>query len=274
MNMLKSNEIKSLLKEREATSNKSDYGHGLIIAGRRGMMGAAIISAKAAVRSGVGLLTVCVPFEERMILQTSIPEAMLMMREDDHYKLERFTAIGIGPGMGINPVSEEVLVSVMIQSKVPIVLDADALTILSDNKKLLESLPEKTIITPHVGEFDRLFGVHETQEERINTAITQAKKYDLIIILKGHPTAIITAEEVFYNPTGNAGLAKGGSGDALTGLITSFLAQGYISVNAAKLAVFLHGLAADITLNEQSSESMIISDVIENLGKAFEEIRS
>jgi len=272
MNMLTNTEIRSLLKERAATSNKSDYGHGLIIAGKRGMMGAAVVSAKAAVRSGVGLLTVCVPFEERMILQVAIPEAMLMTREDDHYKLERFTGIGIGPGIGTDPVPEEVLISVMIESKSPMVLDADALTIISDNKKLLESIPEETIITPHTGEFDRLFGAHETNEERINTAISQAQKYNLIIILKGHPTAIITSKEVFYNPTGNAGLAKGGSGDALTGLLTSFLAQGYTPVNAAKLAVFLHGLAADITLNDQSSESMIISDVIDNFGKAFKAI--
>ncbi len=272
MNTLTNSEISSLLKERAATSNKSDYGHGLIIAGRKGMMGAAVIAAKASIRSGVGLLTVCVPFEERMIVQVSVPEAMLMMREDDHYKLERFSAIGIGPGIGTYPVPEEVLISVMIQSKVPMVLDADALTIISENKKLLESIPEETIITPHTGEFDRLFGAHETNEERINTAINQAREYNLIIILKGHPTTIITAKEVFYNPTGNAGLAKGGSGDALTGMLTSFLAQGYTPVNAAKLAVFLHGLAADITLSEQSSESMIISDVIDNFGKAFKAI--
>ncbi len=273
MNQLTNSYIKSCLKQREAASNKSDHGHTLIIAGRRGYMGAAVIAAKAAVRTGTGLLTVCVPTEERFILQTSVPEAMLFMREEDHYPLDRFSAIGVGPGIGVDEVSEEMLVSVIIQSKIPLVLDADALTIISKNKKLLSSVTEETIITPHTGEFDRLFGIHQTNEERIMTAMNKAAEYQIVIVLKGSHTAIITAEEVFYNTTGNAGLAKGGAGDALTGAITSFLAQGYSPLNAAKLGVYINGLAADITLNEQSMESMLITDVIENFGKAFELIR-
>ena len=274
MNKLTKASIGSILKERAVNSNKSDYGHALIIAGQRGTMGAAVIAAKGALRTGVGLLTLCVPAEERFILQTSVPEAMLFMREEDYYPLERFSAIGIGPGIGIDEVSEEMLISIIVQSKIPLVLDADALTIIAHNKKLLSSVPEQTILTPHTGEFDRLFGTHTTNEERIKTARTKASEYQIIIVLKGPDTTIVTAEEVYYNTTGNAGLAKGGSGDALTGVITSFLAQGYAALDAAKLGVFLHGLAADITLNEQSMESMVITDVIENLGKAFESIRA
>jgi hydroxyethylthiazole kinase-like uncharacterized protein yjeF len=274
MDRLTTSYIKSCLKQRETTSNKSDHGHALVIAGSRGYMGAAVIAAKAAVRTGTGLLTVCVPAEERFIVQTSVPESMVLMREEDHYPLERFSAIGIGPGIGVNELSEEMLAFIIVQAKIPLVLDADALTILSGNKMLLSSVPEKTIITPHTGEFDRLFGVHQTNEERMNTARIKAGEYQITIVLKGPNTAIITADEVCYNTTGNAGLAKGGSGDALTGIITSFMAQGYEPIIAAKMGVYLHGLAADITLQEQSMESMLITDVINNFGKAFESIRT
>lgn len=265
--------IKSQLKEREITSNKSNHGHALIIAGREGFMGAAVIAAKACLRSGVGLLTVCVPAEERFILQTSIPEAMLLMREEkiDHSK--KFSAIGVGPGLGTDELSEQILISFLGQSGIPLILDADALTIISRNKELLRAVPEKTIITPHTGEFDRLFGNHQNNEERIRTAASIAREHAIIIVLKGPETTIISAEEVCYNKTGNAGLAKGGSGDALTGVIVSFVAQGYEPIVAAKVGVFFHGLAADITLRQQSMESMLITDVIENFGKSFESIR-
>lgn len=274
MDKLTNSYIKKGLKTREAMSNKSDYGHAFILAGRRGMMGAAVIAAKAAARTGVGLLTVGVPAEERFIVQTAVPEAMLFMREEDHYPLDRFSGIGIGPGIGTDEVSEEMLVSVMVQSPIPLVLDADALTIISQNKKLLSCVPEQSIITPHSGEFDRLFGIHANREERIKTARDKAREYRIVVVLKGPETAIVTAEEVYTNTTGNAGLAKGGSGDALTGIITSFIAQGYAPDIAAKTGVYLHGLAADITLNEQSMESMLITDVLSNFGKAFEEMRS
>ncbi|AEA45176.1 NAD(P)H-hydrate dehydratase [Fluviicola taffensis] len=273
MNQLKKEDIKTLLKQREANSSKKDYGHALIVAGKKCSMGAAVIAARGAIRTGVGLLTVCVPEEEREILQISVPEAMLLLREDQQYDFDHFSAIGAGSGMGINKTTEELLINLLAQFKKPIVLDADALTLVS-NRKLHAYIPQETIITPHILEFDRLFGAHQNNDDRMNTAITKAREYQIIIVLKSHQTAIITPDEVFQNSTGNAGLAKGGSGDALTGVITSFLAQGYTPLNAAKLAVYLHGLAADITLNEQCMESMVITDVIENFGKAFESIRS
>ncbi|MGV3609611.1 MAG: NAD(P)H-hydrate dehydratase [Fluviicola sp.] len=273
MNLLTNNEIKSCLKQRELLSNKSDHGHAFIIAGRKGVMGSAVIAARSCLRSGVGLLTVCVPVEERNIVQNTVPEAMVLMREDDP-NLEGFSAIGIGPGMGTDEASEERLVSMLVQSRVPLVLDADALTIIARNKKRFGCIPENTIITPHTGEFDRLFGVHKTNEARIKTARIKAAEYRIMIVLKGPETAIISAGEIWYNTTGNAGLAKGGSGDALTGIITSFLAQGYDPIIAAKIAVYFHGLAADLTLNQQSMESMLITDVIENFGKTFEMIRN
>jgi len=273
MNKLTAGDVRLLLKQREAASDKKDYGHALIVAGKKGMMGAAVIAAKAGLRSGTGLLTLCVPADEQLILQSTVPEAMVLMREEAQSPYDHFSAIGIGPGMGMDKITAELLMDILSEFKNPILLDADALTLISANRKI-DYLPAQTIITPHAGEFDRLFGVHQNPDDRIATAINKAREHDIILVLKSHHTAIITRDEVFYNTTGNAGLAKGGSGDALTGIITSFLAQGYLPVNAAKLGVYLHGIAADITLQEQSMESMLITDVIDNFGKAFELIRA
>jgi len=274
MNKLTAGDVRLLLKTREAASNKKDYGHALIVAGKKGMMGAAVIAAKAGLRAGAGLLTVCVPADEQLILQSTVPEAMLLMREVAQAPYDHFSAIGIGPGMGTDKITAELMMDILSEFKKPVLLDADALTLVSANKKWITYLPAQTIITPHAGEFDRLFGAHQNPDDRIATAIDKAREHDMIIVLKSHQTAIVTRDEVFYNTTGNAGLAKGGSGDALTGVITSFLAQGYLPVNAAKLGVYFHGLAADITLQEQSMESMLITDVIDNFGKAFELIRA
>ncbi len=272
MNDIKRKYIQSIIKKRKNDSNKSDYGHALIIAGQKGCMGAAVIAAKAGLRSGAGLLTVNVPTEERFIIQTAVPEAMLILREDSQYDLDKYLSIGIGPGIGINDTSKKMLDYVLNHFTKPIVLDADALTMLSADSVVMSKIPANTIITPHAKEFDRLFGIHQNNESRIDTAIAKATEYQLVIVLKGHRTSIICDGKVFYNTTGNAGLAKGGSGDALTGIISSLLAQGYSTLNAAIIGVFIHGLAADITLKAQSMESMLISDVIENLGKAFKKI--
>lgn len=272
MNSLEIHYIKSIIKKRDSFSHKGDHGHALLIAGHKGYMGAAVIAAKAGLRSGVGLLTVSVPSDERLILQTSLPEAMLAMREDKQYHWAKFSAVGIGPGLGIDTSTEELLIDVLSKVKVPLVLDADALTLISMNKALLNDVPHYTVITPHAAEFDRLFGLHEDNDARIQTAIQKAKDHTLIIVLKGHHTVIISPKEIAYNSTGNAGLAKGGSGDALTGVIISFLAQGYTPFLAASLGVYFHGLAADITLKTQSMESMVVTDVIESFGNAFKMI--
>ncbi len=269
MKALSKSYIKSILKPREASSHKGSHGHALLIAGSKGFMGSSVISSRACLRSGAGLLTVNIPEEERFILQTAIPEAMLVMRENTISDLNNFSAIGIGPGLGTGKESEEILVSVLNDFNKRILLDADALNCISSNKSLLEKIPKETIITPHPKEFDRLFGTHKDNNERMNTAIQKSKELKITIVLKGHHTLITYNGDTFYNTTGNAGLAKGGSGDALTGIILSFLAQGYDPFGAAKLGVYLHGFAADLTLKNQSMESMLITDVIESLGKAL-----
>ncbi|MEO6903006.1 MAG: NAD(P)H-hydrate dehydratase [Bacteroidia bacterium] len=272
MEKLNDNTINALIKPRAASSNKGNHGHALIVAGSKGKMGACVIAAKACLRSGVGLLTVNVPNNERLILQTAIPEAMLIMREDDIKNLNAYSSIGIGPGIGLTEKQKKIIRIILNKVTIPLLLDADALNIIAANKNLLKKIPENTVITPHPIEFDRLFGTHHSHVERIKMAVELSKKYNIVIVLKGAKTLITYKGEAVINTTGNAGLAKAGSGDALTGVITAFLAQGYNSYNAAKLGVYLHGLSADIALEKQSMESMLITDVIECIGKAFKHI--
>lgn len=273
MEKLEIDNISKLLKIRNPNSHKGDFGHALLIAGSQQKMGASIIAAKACLRSGAGLLTVCIPKEERNALFSTIPEAMLHFREES-IDFSKYNCLAIGPGLAQDEEANKLLQSVLSAVKYPIIVDADALNIIASNKDLLLQIPINSILTPHPKEFDRLFGNHSSTEERIETAIQKAKEYNCIIVLKGHETVITDGKNSFKNTTGNSGLAKGGSGDALTGIILAFLAQGYEPINASKLAVFLHGLSADLTLQNQSEESILITDVIENLGKAFKKIQS
>ena len=264
--------IAGLIKPRVADSHKGTYGHSLLIAGNKGRMGAAVLSARACLRTGTGLLTVNVPQDERSILQSTIPEAMLLFREDKLPELDKFSAIGIGPALGTDDISIKLLTDVLYQYKKNILLDADALTILSQRAELWNPLQEGTILTPHVKEFDRLFGESENKTERINKAIDISKKYPWVIVLKDHETLIIENGDAWISNTGNAGLAKGGSGDILSGIITALLAQGYAPFIAAKIGVYLHGVAADIAVKEQSLESLLASDVVEKIGAAFKSL--
>lgn len=268
LNSLDRKTIKAFIKPRMASSHKGDHGHGLLIAGNKGRMGACVIAAKACLRSGAGLVSANIPETERMILQTAVPEAMVWMREQQIDE-EIFSAAGIGPGLGTSGASKKLLKWIITHFHKPLLLDADALNIISEEKSLLKKIARQTILTPHPKEFDRLFGNHRNESERAKKAIEVAARYDVIIVLKGASTLITCQGEAVKNTTGNAGLAKGGSGDALTGMITAFLAQGYAPYTAAKIGVYLHGLAADIALKNQSMESMLISDVIECIGKAF-----
>lgn len=272
MTQLDLHTIQKIFKKRLSDSHKGTHGHALIIAGSKSKMGAGIIAAKACLRSGAGLVTINIPRKERIAFFSAIPEAMIAFREEEK-KWDKYNSFAIGPGIGTDKSAEKLLKSLICNVNLPIVFDADALNILAKNQGQFLLLPPKSIITPHPKEFDRLFGNHDSETERRTTAITKAKELKLILVLKSHKTFITDGERSFENTTGNPGLAKGGSGDALTGIITAFLAQGYEPLNAAKLGVFLHGLAADITVETQSEESTLITDVIENLGKAFKKIQ-
>ena len=264
--------IKNSYKKRPCDSHKGSHGHALLIAGSSDKIGAAVIASKACLRSGVGLLTVAFYPENKNVLFNSIPEAMYanscVMND-----LSPYNAIGIGPGIGVDEISLQYIYE-LFENKLPVVFDADALNIIAKYKIDWKHFNFPFVLTPHPKEFDRLFGEHHSESERRNTAIQKTKELNCVIVLKGHKTFITDGIQNFENTTGNSGLAKGGSGDALTGIITSFLAQGYTTLEAAKLGVYLHGLAADITLQTQSEESMLITDVIENIGLAFKSLNS
>ena len=263
--------IHALLKPREKYANKGTYGHALLLAGSKGKMGAAILSAKACLRSGVGLLSVCTPAHGYVPMQTALPEAMVITDAHDDYitacpDLAVYAAIGMGPGIGQEKETAQALKVLIQQSAAPLVLDADALNILSENKTWISFLPPHTILTPHPKEFDRLTFTHTSAFDRLQTCKEFALKHQLIVVLKGaHTSIVLPNRQVFFNSSGNAALAKGGSGDVLTGMILAYLAKGYSQEEAALIAVYLHGAAADGYVKTNNPESMLASDLVDML---------
>ena len=266
--MVTEDQVKSYFKPRKPFSHKGNHGHALLVAGNKGKMGAAVLAARACLRSGTGLLTVNVPEQSLVILQTAVPEAMCMSRETE-IDFTKFSTMGIGPGLGTGEDSKQLLENILNNYKKPLVLDADALNIISANKEMLQKIPAGSVLSPHPKEFERLAGIADNDFDRIKLALTFSQQYPFVIILKGHYTLTAFSGRGWFNSTGNSGLAKGGSGDVLTGILTAFMAQGYNPLQAAILGVYLHGLAADHALINQSPETMIASDIIEKLGTAF-----
>lgn len=269
------------LAERSRFSHKGDYGHGLLIAGSVGKAGASILSAGAAMRSGIGLVTSHVPKSLYAIIQPAIPEVMVILdKNEDHFTgIEipaRISAIGIGPGLGTHQETVNGIEQLLKTStQIPMVWDADALNILSMHPELLDKLPEGTIITPHPGEFDRLFGEQEDHFARYKVACAESQKRKITIILKGGITIICQSNGVsFFNTRGNPGMATAGSGDVLTGLLMGLLAQGYSSDYSSLLGVYLHATAGDLAAEDIGYEALIAGDIIEYLGDAFEQLRN
>lgn len=268
-------DISKILKSRSLYSHKGNFGHALMIAGCDGMMGAAVLSVKAALRTGAGLVTAHAPGNTYEIIQVAVPEALISIDQSDIIftgtpDLSAFSAVGAGPGLGKRNNTKQGLEKLLKEVKVPLVLDADALNIISANREMLDLIPEGTIFTPHPKEFDRLFGDSKSMYERHMKQLEMTDKYKIIIVLKGAHTMItVPGGDTWINNTGNPGMATGGSGDVLTGMIVSLLAQDYNGEFSAVIAVHLHGLAGDLALSEQSQESLIPGDIIEYLGKAF-----
>ena len=258
--------IKPIIHHRPKYSHKGTYGHALLVAGSEGKTGAAILGAKSCLRTGVGLLSVKLPQSAWTPLQASLPEAMI--HTDD--KLDAFNAIGVGPGLGTSDDAQCMVRHLIQDAKVPMVMDADALNIISENKTWLSFLPPKTILTPHPKEFERLFGRTSDSFERLDLLRNMAIAHNIIIVLKGAHTAVAMPNgTVFFNSTGNPGMATAGSGDVLTGMILSLLAQRYTPEEAAVLGVYLHGLAGDLAAEVLSQEALIASDIIEHIGNAY-----
>ena len=264
-------QVPTLVKDRPRQSHKGTYGHALLMAGSYGKIGAATLAAKACLRSGVGLLTTYVPICGYNIMQISVPEAMCLTDDNERVisktpDLNPYNAIGVGPGIGTDALTVEMLKSLLTNIKQPLVLDADAINILSANPNLLDLLPSNTILTPHIKEFDRLVGNSNNTAERHQKQQAFCKKHHCIIVLKDANTCIVSPEgNLFFNTSGNQGMATGGSGDVLTGIITSLLAQKYNPLTAAIIGVYFHGKAGDLAVENRSYSSLIASDIVENL---------
>lgn len=271
--------IHSLYRPRKPFSHKGNFGHALLLAGSEGKIGAAVLAAKACLRSGVGLLTCHIPSSGINIIQTAVPEAMVSADIHASFitkmeeKFSTFDVMGIGPGIGTSAETILLLKYVFQNSGYPLVIDADAINGMAVEKELLMLMPAGSILTPHPKEFDRLFGESPNEAERISLAIKKAKELNCVIVLKGHHTCIATGGTTYFNSTGNAGMATAGSGDVLTGILTGLLAQGYSSIETAILGVYIHGLAGDIAANHLSMEGMIAGDITASLGKAFLQIQ-
>lgn len=278
-NLISEDDINKTILPRGKFDHKGLYGHALLIAGSRGKMGASLLASKACLRSGTGLLTVHIPQCGEQIIQTASPEAMLSFDPHQEYyttlpDISAYSAIGVGPGIGQYPQTAEGLKDLFRKAHTHLVIDADAINIIASDKSLLELIPKRSILTPHPKEFDRLIGESDSAYERLTKALNFALEQKLTLILKGAHTAICTpGGNIYFNNTGNPGMATAGSGDVLTGVILGLLAQGYEPETASVIAVFLHGAAGDHAAAFHSEESMIAGDIIDSLGIAFKQVK-
>lgn len=278
--IIEEEDIRSLIKPRKRFAHKGTFGHGLLIAGSYGMAGASILSAKACLKSGIGLLTVRVPIHNHDLLQVTVPEAIIQTDIHERYfaqptHLNRYSALAIGPGLGQEEDTALAMMEQIQGSSLPIVLDADAINILSTHRNWLSRLPKRCILTPHLGELERLIGKCMDTYERLSKVKELAAYLQSYIIVKGAWTAIVTPEGNFYfNPTGNPGMATGGSGDVLTGILLGLLAQGYPQEDACRLGVYIHGLAGDIAAEAKTEIGMTANDIVEALPFAWKKITS
>ncbi|MBV5312957.1 MAG: NAD(P)H-hydrate dehydratase [Prolixibacteraceae bacterium] len=267
--------ISGKMMKRTKFSHKGTYGHALLIAGSYGKMGASVLASKACLRAGVGLLTSHIPKQGYQIIQNSVPEAMTSIDSSETVfsevpDLSAFSAIGIGPGLD-KKAETQLAIKALLQAKPSkLVVDADALNILSENKDWLQLLPENAILTPHPKEFERLAGSSAGSFGRLQKQVQFSAKYKVVVLVKGAHTCITFPNgRVYFNTSGNPGMATAGSGDVLTGIILGLLAQKYLPEDAALIGVYLHGLAGDLAASKWGEEALIASDIVEQLGSSF-----
>lgn len=259
-------------------AHKGTFGHALILAGSQGMMGAACLCAKSTVRSGAGLVTMHIPKTGYTIAQVSVPEALASVDNCETHlidfpPLDKYSAVCVGPGIAQNSDTQQMLIKLIKTCRVPMVIDADGLNLLSKNIDVLKSTYVTLILTPHPGEFDRLFGKSENTWDRLELAREMAQKYKVIIVLKGAYTRVVLPNgNVHFNSTGNPGMATGGSGDVLSGIITGLLARGLSPTDAAITGVFIHGLAGDLAADDFGQISLCASDIVNYICKAFQHL--
>ena len=269
-------DLTSSLPKRSLYAHKGSCGHSLLFAGSVGMAGCAILASKACMRTGVGKMTVSTPKENVVPMQIAVPEVILAMRDiAQENSLDLYDAVGIGPGLGTDEFALEKLGNVLSRTTKPMVIDADAITLLGQAKDLLGEIPTGTILTPHKKELQRLIGDSADEFDELQKTIDLAKQYNIIIVIKGAFSAVVNHDgQVFFNTTGNPGMATAGSGDVLTGIILSLLAQNVNPVMAARIGVYLHGLAGDMAAKNLFENSIIASDMIDNLPHALGKLYS
>ena len=261
-------QVKGLLKSFNPFSHKGNRGHAAIFAGSHGMMGAAILSTKAAMKSGVGKVSAIVPERYFELIHITTPEA-LTISNDDNINFEQFNSIAIGPGLG-NEILTNALVEKIFTSNKSLVLDADMLNYISQNPSLIKLIPKNSILTPHLKEWERLWGNAENDKKRILKTQDICEEYGFYVLIKGHISSLVTpSREVLFNATGNAGMAKAGSGDVLTGLLSGILAQGYNTRDAGMIGMYIHGYAGDLARELYGENAMTPSDQINQFGTAF-----
>jgi len=267
--------VRSIYKPRAKFSHKGSYGHLMMIAGDHTKMGAALLSSKAALKAGAGLVTLHHPKNAGGAVVSSVPEIMSSPDESEEAfsklpDMTRFSNVAIGPGLGIRKTTATALKILLQEIRSPIVFDADAINILSENKTWLAYLPSQSILTPHLKEFERLAGKSSNSFERMQKALEFTHKYQVYVVIKGAHTMIVSPTgKVYFNSTGNPGMATGGSGDVLTGIIASLIAQKYTSLEACLLGVYLHGLAGDLAAEQLGYEALLSGDIVDYIGKAF-----
>ncbi len=272
-------EMRGLMRRRPRFAHKGTMGHALLVVGSRGMTGAAILATRAALRSGAGKVTAHVPHDCLNLLQVSVPEAVVQMDADSDVisaaiDTSNFQAVGIGPGLGRSRYTAMALHTYLSTQSSPMVIDADALNLLSENPEWMELLPSDSILTPHPRELEGLVGHCANSFERMNRARDLAATRHVFVVVKGHYSQICTPTgDVLFNPTGNPGMATAGSGDVLTGILTGLLAQGYLPAEAVQLGVYLHGLAGDLAADALGEESLMASDIIAYLPAAFKTLK-
>lgn len=274
--LLEENDIRKLMRPRSDFAHKGSMGNALLIAGSYGMSGAAVLASKACLRAGVGKVTIQTPKRNYDIMQISVPEAVLQLDHEETYfseptETDPFSAVGIGPGLGTNENTAIALIAQIRRTNRPLIIDADAINILATHRAWMQQLPKDIILTPHPKEFDRLAGTSSAfSYERLARASELAEKLQAYIILKGHYSALCLPNgHIEFNSSGNSGMATAGSGDVLTGIITALLARGYSQADACRIGMYLHGLAGDLAAKDLGKESLIASDLIAYLPKAF-----
>ncbi len=276
--LVEDDDVRRKLRPRSSFCSKADFGSAAIVAGSYGMMGAALLAVKSALRAGVGKVTAYSPRCGFNILQTSAPEALFTSDKNDiiitRINLSHdYNAIALGPGLGTHEATIEALDDFLASTKRPVILDADALNCIARRPSMLNNIPVLSIITPHAGEFDRMFGSHVDAESRLKKAVEVAHQYNIFIILKGRFTAIVRPDgRIYFNSSGTPAMATAGSGDVLTGIITSFLAQGYLPEIASIMGVFIHGRAGELAEEEHGLYGVTAGDIAANVGRAIKSI--